>query len=33
MLYSSDPVISSLRMSADNKKELELAEEAAELLL
>ena len=33
MFYSSDPVISSLRMSADNKKELDLAEEAAELLL
>ena len=33
MLCSSDPVISSLRRSADNKKELELPEEAAELLV
>ena len=33
MLCSSDPVISSLRRSADSKKELELPEEAAELLV
>ena len=33
MLCSSDPVISSLRRSADSNKELELPEEAAELLV